>query len=86
MRWPIVSLAALAIATVASVFAIWPVVGHAPWQSSPPAIDPFRLERCRAALGVQSDLRARFGLVPARPGSRVSVAMAQAVADVQRYC
>jgi hypothetical protein len=34
MRWPIVSVTALVLAVVASVFAIWPVVGSPPWETN----------------------------------------------------
>src|ERR1700694_5956406 len=58
MRWPIISLVALALALVATVFAVWPAVGHAPWEASPAATtDPIRVERCKAALAVRDGLQ-----------------------------
>ncbi len=80
-----------AVAVTASVFALWSVVDTPPWKTSAaPTVDPIRLERCHAALTLQSDLRANgvliAGVSRAKTGPRYATAIAQADGDVQQFC
>ncbi len=60
----LVPLVALLLAAVALVFAVWPVVGDAPWESTPapapavPTVDPcimLRTQLIEAAKGLAQD-------------------------------
>ena len=93
--WPMkLLLAALAvtfaIAVVASVFAIWPVVADAPWEDDVPT--PVAVEdgtdsiRCEAALGLRSSL-----VLAGRPLGEFFLRdyeadLANAESEINRYC
>ena len=62
------------IAVVASVFAIWPVVGDAPWEDDAPAVVDDRIgdndttsdTRCEGALSLRASVIAAGRLNPGR--------------------
>ena len=52
---PMLTFAALIIAVVASVFAIWPVVANAPWEDDAPVVED-RTDEIRCGIDKSEDL------------------------------
>ena len=77
----------LAIAVTASVFAIWPVVADAPWETDVVVVDD-RIEsarrlreiRCEGALSYRNDI------IISDDFRLVSRHLAEAEAEIDRYC
>ena len=64
----IATIAALAVAVVAAVFAIWPVIADAPWEdeATPPS-DRARELRCEGAMAYRTSVIDAFGAYSSRP-------------------
>lgn len=58
-----IAVAALALAIVASVFAIWPVIANAPWEDDPGVAVEDRTEeiRCAGALRLRESATEALG-------------------------
>ena len=96
---PLLTVAALAIAIVAAVFAIWPVVGDAPWLDDAPAVSDSGTDtvRCEGALRYRDTIIAA-GPYAAGIGGVANIAgnpdgvrdydaqLAKAEGEIQRYC
>ena len=90
---PALTVAALAIAIVAAVFAIWPVVTDAPWEDEVPTpvvvSDDTDAIRCEGALSLR-------GIAVEALGSRsdvfftgyqnIEAELAKAEREISRYC
>ena len=96
--WPMkLLLAALAvtfaIAVVASVFAIWPVVADAPWEDevpTPVVQDQGEVLLCEAAIRLRDEMRVEDGKVRFSSGRmlqrEINTLLGEAKADIDRYC
>ena len=79
----------LAVAVTASIFAMWPVVGDAPWEDDVPIVQDGTnelrceeaLERRRAATWVLGDLGIRGGQY-----TMLQNQLEQAQREIDRYC
>ena len=99
---PLLTIAALAIAIVAAVFAIWPVVTDAPWEESAPAVvdDGTDDVRCEGALSLRASVIEAgrenpgggfgrgFGEEPSNPGGLrdYEEQLAKAENEINSYC
>ena len=85
---PALTVAALAIAIVAAVFAIWPVVTDAPWEDEVPTpvvvSDDTDAIRCEGALGFRNSTvqTGKVGL----GGDTYDEQLANAEREIERYC
>ena len=79
-----------AVAVTASVFAIWPAVGTAPWEDDPEPVvieDEIDLVRCEAALSLrESATLALASTETSRTRNPIQSQISTAEAEIDRYC